>query len=141
MVVAENYFRTWDDIRNNTPNDTSRIDAIAVGTARDAAVASISNAAKQGIKSSGYVKYTLLSGQSYAAPVTDAAGNLASQFGQPILVGCLSYDGLSATKSDGSTISPTTPKKVELIPRFNKADATWLIVSYKQLGDDAECAN
>ncbi|GED40602.1 hypothetical protein F6W69_18705 [Microbacterium oxydans] len=138
-ATAQEYFRIWDEIRNEHPEDAALIDTIAVDSAAEAARRSIASAAEKSIKSKGNVKFTLLEGQSYAAPAR-ANGVTESEFGQPILYGCLDYSGLTGTDANGQAITPGAPVKVEVVARFVKAESRWIVISYTQDPGSTECA-
>lgn len=139
-AVAKEYFRIWDETQSKHPNDMSKLEQIATGTALSTAEATIKNTASQGITVTGSTKYTLISGLSYAAPATDANGAVEAQFGQPILIGCLDYRGITAKKADGSTITlPKAQRKTEVIVRYFTSDARWMVVDYSNAVEGTEC--
>lgn len=141
-ATAQEYFRIWDEIVNENPADTSPIDAIAYESAKDAVVRNAANNAAKGYTVKGNVKFTLLDGQSYAAP---ARGNgvTESEYGQPILYGCVDYSEARAYDKDGTAFPPPNPSsvKVEVIARFFKAESRWAIISYTQDLESTECAS
>lgn len=140
-ATAEEYFRIWDEILNEHPNDTSAIDAIAYESAKDAVINEAKFNLEKGYTNKGNVKFTLLDGQSYAAPAR-ANGVTESEFGQPILYGCVDYSGARAYDKDGKEFPPPNPSsiKVEVIARYFKAEQRWAIISYKQDLESTECA-
>lgn len=140
-ATAEEYFRIWDEIRSDHPDDPSAIDSIALGSAKDAVVNEVTRYAEKGYQAEGNVKFTLLDGQSYAAPAR-ANGVTESEFGQPILYGCVDYSETSASDKDGKAFPAPNPSsiKVEVIARYFKAEQRWAIISYKQDLESTECA-
>ena len=83
--------------------------------------------------------FTLLPGESYVAPATNSDGEVESEFGQPILIGCLDYSDITGTKSDGTKVSPSGPRKTEVIARFQEETSQWTVVHYSNALEGSEC--
>lgn len=139
--VAKQYWAITDEILNDGGKESSRIDAVAVGQAKQIVVDVAAKQVAKQITITGKRGFEVTVSSASDLTVTDKAGEQVIKNGSVALSVCNDVSGVSSTNADGSPSETGTVLRfvnsVEV--EYNAVQGKWFVVRYPQSSGVIKC--
>lgn len=138
LEATRELHRMWDEITIAGDGDTSRLDGLVVGEARDYIDSMVASSVSRGIRmESGSMAFELIpDGYTEAFELPDHHG----VFGAATLFGCTDSSGLEMYDAAGERITGGVSVAI-VVARFDVAEQSWTIEGYEpRAAQEGECA-